>query len=595
MAELSKLGQAALNYATVEKWYLFPILPLAKFPALFKDYYTKSSNDPEQITAWWREVPDANIGLDCGKSGLVAIDADSEAGHGKGHAGIGAPLAGLMLVSGGRRAWETRISNTPTGGEHYIFRALPAEDGRIKTDSNNFGIEGIDVRARGGYIVLPPSKVPIEGGFGSYAFKDETTNLLPLPRKLLSSPGSIRDDDGNTLLEATLKSTEGIKQGGRDNFLIAFAGKLVDQGLNKTEVRALIEAAYHSRCEDGDVPFTTEDFDRLTTSAMKWQSTAKTNAAAKVAAITKNAPDEGLWHPKDETFAIPAPSFLVTHTEPAEYIVESLFQRASVNMFMGPPKAGKSTLLRRLAFDVALGLDFLGNWPTTATKILYYTLQENKPHLRKWLLQAAWGEKICELGELPAVLPIDFIFRIGHRGQKAFDALRERICDQQYGLVIIDMLGRFAGVESFDDYAENEAMTDALNSIAQDTNTCIIWSHHETKSNQGFAGAIGSQSIRGAVYTTLRNWKDHGRYYIATEQRDGDDVPATAIRLDPTTQKMRLVGSHVTMAMTDALQRENEVRKLLSDTPNMAMKEIMDRVGGKSQEVARLIERVRVG
>lgn len=261
---------------------------------------------------------------------------------------------------------------------------------------------------------------------------------------------------------------------------------------------------------------------------------------------------------------------------------------------MGPPKAGKSTLLRRLAFDVALGLPFLGNWETTATKILYYTLQENKPHLRKWLLQAAWGEKICELGELPTNLPIDFIFRIGHRGQAAFTALRERIVDQQYGLIIIDMLGRFAGVESFDDYAENEAMTDALNSIAQDTNTCIIWSHHETKSNQGFAGAIGSQSIRGAVYTTLRNWKDHGRYYIATEQRDGLDVPTTAVRLDPDTQKMRLVGSHVTMAMTDAMQREGEVRKLLSEAPNMGVKEIMDRVGGKTQEVQKLIERVRV-
>ena len=588
---LSKLGQAALDYATKEGLYVFPIVPLQKKPPLIKDQYNNSSKDPEQITAWWSSTPNANIGLDCGKSGIVAIDVDSEAGHGKDHAGVGAPLAGLMLVSGGRSAWATRITNTPTGGEHYLFLASE-NTGEVKTSSNNFGIPGIDARSKGGYVLLPPSKIDTSFGTNFYEFSDPACSFLPVPRKLLSPPGAVYvNEQGETPFQATLNSGDKIKAGGRDNFLIAYAGKFLDYGLNKQELRALIEAAYYSRCEDGDKPFNADDFDRLTTSAMKWQP--KKDITAKLQAQVANEP-EGIWNAKDETLAIPANNFLQTNQEVTDYVVDNLFQRASVNMFMGPPKAGKSTLLRRLALDVAFGLPFLGNWPTKPTRVLYYTLQENKPHLRSWLLQALHGEGYYENEQLLVQnIPIDFVFRIGHRGERVITAMRERIMENNYGLVIIDMLGRFAGVESFDDYAENEKMTDAINSVAQDTNTCIIWSHHEKKSSTGFDGAIGSQSIRGAVYTTLRNWKEKGRYYIATEQRDGEDISATLINYNKENQKMYLSASHIGVALTDAIESKQKIKGLLSLNPSMTPEEMAPMLSLKVYETKTLYNQIK--
>ena len=75
---MSELLEAALKYAG-DGWYIFPIVPRRKKPAMISDYYNLSSKDPDQIKAWWRVTPQANIGLDCGKSGIVAVDVDSEA------------------------------------------------------------------------------------------------------------------------------------------------------------------------------------------------------------------------------------------------------------------------------------------------------------------------------------------------------------------------------------------------------------------------------------------------------------------------------------------------------------------------------------
>lgn len=588
--DLSPLGQAALEYATQRGWAVFPIVPNRKKPPLIADNYNLSSKDPEQIKAWWREAPTANIGVDCGKSGIVGIDADSEAGHGKDHTGLGAHLAGLMLLSGGKRAWQTFVSQTPTGGEHYIFSALADDQGAIKTDSDNFGVPGIDVRAKGGYLVLPPSTVNYQGVSGEYRVLHDRP-LLPLPRKLLSPPGERRDDLGRTAIEATLQDQEKVPKGGRDNFLIAWGGKLRHLGANEAEVRAVIEAAYFSRCETQVDPFGESDFQRLAKSAMKWADDK--SVPAKLAEAHIKEP-EGHYHETDEAIAVPASSFLVHYTAPTNWIVEGIFQGAATNMSIGSPKAGKSTLLRHLALSCAYGLPFLGRWETKAVPVLYYTLQENKPHLRNWLRSAIVGSGLAGDGEVPESIPIDLIFSVPHKGERAVKGLHARIKERAYGLVIVDMVGDYAGVDSFDDYAETVGILGAINEIAKETGSCILWSHHERKArSQGFEGGIGSQAWRGAVYTTFKHWKDQGRYYISTEQRDGDDIPPTAVTLDKKTQAMRAVGGPLAMAMADETVRERKVRELLQHDPDMGPREVADIAGGRVRDVAALMDRVR--
>src|ERR1700749_3969006 len=100
----NELLSAALNYAT-QGWYVFPIAPGRKRPPLIEKQYTHSTTDPDTIRAWWQDNPKANIGLDCGKSGLVMVDVDT-AEHGKGGKYGEKVFAGLVLLTG-RKAWNT--------------------------------------------------------------------------------------------------------------------------------------------------------------------------------------------------------------------------------------------------------------------------------------------------------------------------------------------------------------------------------------------------------------------------------------------------------------------------------------------------------
>ena len=73
-AKKTKLKAAAQWYIKFN-WFIFPCEPNGKQP-LTAHGYKDASNDPAQIEEWWEKWPDANIGLACDKSEVVALDGD---------------------------------------------------------------------------------------------------------------------------------------------------------------------------------------------------------------------------------------------------------------------------------------------------------------------------------------------------------------------------------------------------------------------------------------------------------------------------------------------------------------------------------------
>lgn len=98
---------------------------------------------PELVSFWWDKHPDANIGIATG-NGLVVLDMDGADGR--------ESLSALLSEFGFTELPETWAALTGGGGVHYLFRC---SDLSIR---NRAGIRpSIDVRAKGGYIVAPPS------------------------------------------------------------------------------------------------------------------------------------------------------------------------------------------------------------------------------------------------------------------------------------------------------------------------------------------------------------------------------------------------------------------------------------------------------
>ena len=128
----------------------------------FKDF----SREPDQIKAWWRRWPHANIGGATEASGVVVIDLDlprrpddlppPELAEQGARDGID---AFTLLVQQAGHAWpEPRVHQSWSGAQHLIFRA--PEGVVIPSSTSTRGLTWkADVKARGGQIVLPPSEI----------------------------------------------------------------------------------------------------------------------------------------------------------------------------------------------------------------------------------------------------------------------------------------------------------------------------------------------------------------------------------------------------------------------------------------------------
>lgn len=160
--------KAALWYAQRFAWKIFPLRPRTKEPFANLGVY-QATNNPDHIHEWWQRWPQANIGLHCGGSNILVLDADE---HKNAYTGSGLTPA----------EQETPTSLTGSGGTHLLY-AMP-EGVRLGNATGKLPA-GVDIRGWGGYIVLPPSLHPNgrryawELGYGPHEI-----SLLPLPLSL---------------------------------------------------------------------------------------------------------------------------------------------------------------------------------------------------------------------------------------------------------------------------------------------------------------------------------------------------------------------------------------------------------------------------
>jgi hypothetical protein len=103
---------------------------------------TAATLDVTTICKWWSWWPESNIGIRTGSPSIVAIDLDT------------APAAAALLERVDGRDLGGLL--TATGRGYQLWYLAPDVDD-VPNATTLGGIEGLDVRGRGGYVVAPPS------------------------------------------------------------------------------------------------------------------------------------------------------------------------------------------------------------------------------------------------------------------------------------------------------------------------------------------------------------------------------------------------------------------------------------------------------
>ena len=248
------LPAAALAYANAGI-PVFPCWPGAKTPATEHGFYD-ATTDPDQVTAWWQRLPEANIAVATGDR-VNVLDIDAHA------TGTGYPVLQRLHRAGLIDGWAHAV-RTPGSGLHLYYPADPAG----LQGSWSRGSSHVDFRGTGGYIVTVPSRIQVAGMSRTYApIGGSHLDTAPLDaeriRDLLTptppprpTPGPAPADTAGRV--ASLRTwLSGAVEGNRNAALFWAASRMVDLGASEAEtLTQLGGAAAHTGLGEREIATT---------------------------------------------------------------------------------------------------------------------------------------------------------------------------------------------------------------------------------------------------------------------------------------------------------------------------------------------------
>ena len=206
-----------------------------------------ATQDGAEICSWFADGHVPNIAIRTGaESGVLVIDSDPRHGGDKSLAALGEMPRTATVATGGDPL-----------GRHLYFKMPPFDIRSFSADKTPKLGEGIDVRANGGYVVVPPS-THVSGRKYRWLL-DPRAGLAELPQSILDK-----------LIDAPAAKTglpvEGaIPTGQRDNTLTSLAGTMRRRGMSKKAILAALREE-NTRCEE---PLPDKDLVRISESIGK--------------------------------------------------------------------------------------------------------------------------------------------------------------------------------------------------------------------------------------------------------------------------------------------------------------------------------------
>jgi putative DNA primase/helicase len=255
-----------------------------------------ATTDEATIRQWWEMFPRANIGRPTGGDFNV-LDVDPHHGGRESLAQLEAQHAPLPV---------TAKVLTGGGGEHYHFAAVPG----LKNSVGKLS-PGLDIRAEGGYVLLPPSN-HVSGN----TYLDDLlapmyeTALAPMPAWLVAlamAPASGSNSNGpRRAPDEWAEKLIGAPLGQRRGVALEIAGHYLGLRIAPEEVEAIV-LGYAARCVP---PFPDREARGLVRDLAR-RDHARRQAGTVVAAPRGESTPDASWPPPEPvpTALSPVPPF----------------------------------------------------------------------------------------------------------------------------------------------------------------------------------------------------------------------------------------------------------------------------------------------
>lgn len=301
----------------------------------------------DEVRAWWKRWPNANIGVCTGElSGVVVLDID----------GMDAFTA--VLSNGGVEQSPTVATGKANGFHHYLQH--PGR--RVRNFASPTGHHGLDFRGDGGYAVLPPS---VHESGRVYSWHNDTEELDPptIPDWLMvlldGSPGAAGATERPALdIERIL---DGLPHGERDDTLWRFASKMRGDGVPQYAAEATIREV----AQNCDPPF---DVDTAIEKVRRAYAEFPVNQ--KLSATQKKAKANAGGRTLDLV------TFDSIEPEKIDWLWRWRLPRGKLTLLMGDPGLGKSLITHWLAATISTG----GEWPdggqSPAGDVILFTVED---------------------------------------------------------------------------------------------------------------------------------------------------------------------------------------------------------------------------
>lgn len=353
-----------------------PVTYKAKSP-LVDNGFLASTQDEEQIRAWWRRWPDALVGVPMGqRTKLLAIDWDPDK-H--------SDATGEWIQSHADALMSARVHGTLRGGKHYLFRISTGQLYQMGTDIELGGVKrsGLDLRAEGSYIIW----WPLHGG----SVSGESAPFLPAgliderlhanrtrERPPLPKHSPVKWSNDKTQVADALAW---LNPHGRDlwrdvGMAIHLASAAGEDGFD-------LWHSWSAGQLTGEMP---SSYDGIDACRYAWESFKDTTAKPVTLGSIFFLAQQAGWRKRAEKQAEPAaPSIsdvaslgqvMQTSVEAREWFFEEILP-AGAFLIVGRPKVGKSWLLFQLAICAASCTDFLGYPALGQFGVLYISAEDD--------------------------------------------------------------------------------------------------------------------------------------------------------------------------------------------------------------------------